>query len=341
MAWFAPIFQAIGFTPNGPLLGSFASWIQGLIGNVAPKILFAIFQSAAMDGYGAGILGNVSKESKTTAMLPSAKSILLAVSVAEHTGTNRQYADRSIMAMGLGAGMVIAPGLVVTPAISAAGFTAEGVVAGSLAAGIQSVSDDTASNSAFAICQSYATGGFGTAVIHGFVQGTGVGVGLGSIFSKWKHNVKYCKSESLDNTDGSKADGTDKEDNTGLRRVVMVAGAAMIVAPVIVAGPALAIAGFGASGIVAGSAAAGIQSGIGSVVAGSAFAILQSAGAGGAGLAVVNGVVQAAGVVLSGSGIAAKLKSQSDGDDDAGDQGEKDGSDEENNAEEMVFKKKD
>lgn len=34
------------------------------------------------------------------------------------------------MAMGLGAGMVIAPGLVVAPAISAAGFTTEGVSAG-------------------------------------------------------------------------------------------------------------------------------------------------------------------------------------------------------------------
>ncbi|WKT42642.1 Interferon alpha-inducible protein IFI6/IFI27-like [Fusarium oxysporum f. sp. vasinfectum] len=82
-----------------------------------------------------------------------------------------------------------------------------------------------------------------------------------------------------------------------LAPAAMAAGAAMVVAPVIVAGPALAVAGFGAGGIAAGSAAAGVHSGIGSVVAGSAFATLQSAGAGGVGLAVVNGVVQAAGVV--------------------------------------------
>ncbi|ENH64284.1 hypothetical protein FOC1_g10013554 [Fusarium oxysporum f. sp. cubense race 1] len=85
-----------------------------------------------------------------------------------------------------------------------------------------------------------------------------------------------------------------------LAPAAMAAGAAMVVAPVIVAGPALAVAGFGAGGIAAGH-------GIGSVVAGSAFATLQSAGAGGVGLAVVNGVVQAAGVVVSASGIAAKL----------------------------------
>ncbi|KAG6981481.1 hypothetical protein FocnCong_v008303 [Fusarium oxysporum f. sp. conglutinans] len=102
-----------------------------------------------------------------------------------------------------------------------------------------------------------------------------------------------------------------------LAPAAMAAGAAMVVAPVIVAGPALAVAGFGAGGIAAGSAAAGVHSGIGSVVAGSAFATLQSAGAGGVGLAVVNGVVQAAGVV-----------------------GEDGGTHEENNAEEMVFKKK-
>ncbi|CVK88635.1 uncharacterized protein FMAN_04798 [Fusarium mangiferae] len=59
MAWFTVILQAFGFTPSGPLLESFASWAQGLIGNVAPRSLFAIFQSAAMGGYGVDILGSV------------------------------------------------------------------------------------------------------------------------------------------------------------------------------------------------------------------------------------------------------------------------------------------
>ena len=46
-----------------------------------------------------------------------------------------------------------------------------------------------------------------------------------------------------------------------------------------------------------GSIAAGIQSTIGSVGAGSWFAALQSAGAGGYGVAIVNGVVQGVGAV--------------------------------------------
>lgn len=38
---------------------------------------------------------------------------------------------------------------------------------------------------------------------------------------------------------------------------------------------------------------------IGNVVAGSAFAVGQSAGAGGSGLAIVNGVAQAGGAIMS------------------------------------------
>lgn len=51
-----------------------------------------------------------------------------------------------------------------------------------------------------------------------------------------------------------------------------------------------------------GSLAAGVQSSIGNVAAGSTFATLQSAGTGGAGLAAVNGVVQAAGVLMTAAG---------------------------------------
>ncbi|KAF5683147.1 hypothetical protein FDENT_7330 [Fusarium denticulatum] len=325
-------------------------------------------------------------------MLPSVKSILLAEDEATNSALQCVKENPgSILAMGTGAGMVIAPGLVVAPAISAAEFTTEGVFARSLAAGIQSVTEDVASNSAFAICQSYATGGFGTAVTHGFVQGTGDVVGLGSIFSKWKHNVNCCKSESLDNADRPKADGSGQEDNTGLNRdremepaslilflfsswtpqepeepnidavwtidylspfhlsltrkmqllqntsstAMMATGAVLVVVPGLVATLILGILAFGAGGIAAGSAAAGIQSGIGSVAAGSAFATLQSAGAGGAGLAVVNGVVQASGAIVGASGLAAKLKGQGDGHSANGDREETDGTHEGNDAEEM------
>ncbi|KAI0834305.1 hypothetical protein F5Y06DRAFT_279464 [Hypoxylon sp. FL0890] len=85
-----------------------------------------------------------------------------------------------------------------------------------------------------------------------------------------------------------------------------VAGIAMA-APAVVAGPALAAAGFGANGIAAGSLAAGAQAGIGNVAAGSAFATLQSAGMAGYGVAIVNGVVQAGGaaVAIATGGVAA------------------------------------
>jgi hypothetical protein len=51
-----------------------------------------------------------------------------------------------------------------------------------------------------------------------------------------------------------------------------------------------------------GSIAAGVQSTIGNVATGSIFAVLQSAGAGGAGLAAVNGVAQMVGGVIAGGG---------------------------------------
>ncbi|KAL3492258.1 hypothetical protein BJX62DRAFT_236489 [Aspergillus germanicus] len=77
----------------------------------------------------------------------------------------------------------------------------------------------------------------------------------------------------------------------------LLIGGAAIAAPGIVAAPALSIAGFGAGGVQAGSIAATVHASIGNVAAGSAFATLQSAGAAGAGTAVVNGVVQGAAVV--------------------------------------------
>jgi hypothetical protein len=81
------------------------------------------------------------------------------------------------------------------------------------------------------------------------------------------------------------------------------AGAITIVAPAIVVGPGLALAGFGSNGIVAGSAAATAQSTIGSVSSGSLFAALQSAGAGGKAASAVYGAVQGTGVssVLGGA----------------------------------------
>ncbi|KAM0562152.1 hypothetical protein ACHAPJ_002597 [Fusarium lateritium] len=94
----------------------------------------------------------------------------------------------------------------------------------------------------------------------------------------------------------------------------MGAGLAMAAAPALVASPALAAAGFGANGIVGGTVAAGAQSAIGNVVAPGVFATLQSAGAGGYGVAIVNGVVQGAGVIATAAGLKS---SSSDCEDEA------------------------
>ncbi|KAF5662393.1 hypothetical protein FHETE_7978 [Fusarium heterosporum] len=101
----------------------------------------------------------------------------------------------------------------------------------------------------------------------------------------------------------------------------IVAGAALIAVPALVAGPLLGIVGFGAGGVVAGSAAAGLQSGIGSVVAPSLFATLQSAGAGGYGVAAVHGVIQGVGAIAAAGGIGNWLRGRN---------GRDEGSDEDN-----------
>jgi hypothetical protein len=98
-------------------------------------------------------------------------------------------------------------------------------------------------------------------------------------------------------------------------------------APTIVSAPVLLGTGFNSSGVGAGTflsfnfhtstqsckgtIAAGIQSSIGTVATGSSSVPLQSAGAGGAGLTVINGVVQVGGgaIAAAGSGLAV-LKSK-------------------------------
>ncbi|KAI0479845.1 hypothetical protein F4859DRAFT_477531 [Xylaria cf. heliscus] len=102
------------------------------------------------------------------------------------------------------------------------------------------------------------------------------------------------------------------------------AGAACVVAPMLVAAPVLGLVGFGATGIVGGSIAAGIQSAIGSVVAPSVFATLQSAAAGGYGVAAVSGTVQGLGVLgTSCAGAMSFLNKKEQDDEDADAQGGK------------------
>ncbi|CBF81248.1 hypothetical protein AN5765.2 [Aspergillus nidulans FGSC A4] len=73
-----------------------------------------------------------------------------------------------------------------------------------------------------------------------------------------------------------------------------VVGIAVIAAPGFVVSPTLTMLGFGPGDSLAATA----QSVVGNVAAGSTFATLQSAGAGGAGLAVIDGAVQAGGLAV-------------------------------------------
>ncbi|KAJ5910949.1 uncharacterized protein N7473_000252 [Penicillium subrubescens] len=80
--------------------------------------------------------------------------------------------------------------------------------------------------------------------------------------------------------------------------VVCSTGVVIIAAPGLTIVPVLPGMRFTAGGIKAGSAAAAAHSSIGNIAAGSAMAVGQSAGAGGAGIAIVNGVAQLGGAAM-------------------------------------------
>lgn len=141
----------------------------------------------------------------------------------------------------------------------------------------------------------------------------------------WKYvsNFSQEAGKSIGNAAGNTKDWVVKHPGQTVGMVGCVAAAPVAIA---VAPLALGAVGFGSGGVVAGtlilalpslpsssvtqlelvrlicgtgSAAAAAQASIGNVVAGSTFAVLQSAGAGGAGLAVVNGVVGTAATAVA------------------------------------------
>ncbi|KAK5992292.1 hypothetical protein PT974_05693 [Cladobotryum mycophilum] len=90
---------------------------------------------------------------------------------------------------------------------------------------------------------------------------------------------------------------------------VVGGGLAIAAAPGIVAAPALAAVGFGAEGIVGASAASAVHGMLGNLGAGCVFSTLQSAGMGGYGVAIVNGVVTNIGGAVSAVGGIAGVSS--------------------------------
>lgn len=77
------------------------------------------------------------------------------------------------VALGAGAAFVAAPMVVAAPALAVFGFGANGVVAGSVAAGAQSGIGSVVAPSLFAMLQSAGAGGYGVATVSAAVQGLG------------------------------------------------------------------------------------------------------------------------------------------------------------------------
>ncbi|KAK4159828.1 hypothetical protein QBC43DRAFT_373515 [Cladorrhinum sp. PSN259] len=275
----------------------------------------------------------------------------------------------------IGAAAVIAPGaLIVGPVLGFFGFSSGGVIAGSIAAGVQGMIGNVAAGSLFAICQSAAAGGAGAAVLTGAAAQAGGVVAAVAATAAVALNESGKKAEEDENgdNDGENGDGDDDDDDdfdddktavgsdddrhpsvpctqanrtvcteaychmgakepseptktVGLRQPVLnhsrhmsdiwrntglgaaaVFGIVTVAAPrALVVAPVLRLLGFRSRGIVPGSIAAGLKSKIGNVPAGSLFAIAESAGAAGAGAAVLAGAARAGGALVATAAVAA------------------------------------
>ncbi|KAJ3499711.1 hypothetical protein NLG97_g106 [Lecanicillium saksenae] len=87
----------------------------------------------------------------------------------------------------VGLGVVVAPGFVAAPILGAAGFTANGVTAGSAAAAVQSGIGNVVGGGVFATLQSAAAGGYGVAAVNTAVQAAGAVIAsAGGVMGKSK-----------------------------------------------------------------------------------------------------------------------------------------------------------
>ncbi|KAI8960643.1 hypothetical protein F5Y11DRAFT_329014 [Daldinia sp. FL1419] len=78
---------------------------------------------------------------------------------------------------------VVAPGLIAGPVLGVLGFGANGIVGGSIAAGIQSGIGNVAAGGVFATLQSAGMAGYGAATVNGIVSAGGI---IGSAFSAYR-----------------------------------------------------------------------------------------------------------------------------------------------------------
>ncbi|RGP59292.1 hypothetical protein FSPOR_11442 [Fusarium sporotrichioides] len=129
-------------------------------------------------------------------MLASAKAYL-----SHAANSTLQYAKENpgaAAAMGAAGIMVAAPAVVVAPAAAIAGFGANGIAAGSTAAGMQAGIGNVVAQSGFATLQSYGMAGYGVSIVHGVVQAAGAVVGAGVAYSGAKGDTKFDGNKSAD-----------------------------------------------------------------------------------------------------------------------------------------------
>ncbi|KAH6978653.1 hypothetical protein EDB82DRAFT_505652 [Fusarium venenatum] len=135
-------------------------------------------------------------------MLASAKSYFL-----NAANSTFQYAKENpgaTAAMGAAGIMVAAPAAVVAPAAALAGFGANGIAAGSAAAGVHAGIGNIVGHSAFATLQSYGMAGYGVSIVHGIVQAAGVGLGAGTAYSEAKGDFKCDGDKPSDGSSNAK-----------------------------------------------------------------------------------------------------------------------------------------
>ncbi|KAK3687439.1 hypothetical protein B0T22DRAFT_478760 [Podospora appendiculata] len=109
-----------------------------------------------------------------------------AKSAANWTKENPGTAACAVVGAG-GLAVVAAPALVTAPLLSAAGFGANGIVGGTAASAIQASIGNFVAQSAFAVCQSAAMGGYGAATVAAVGQGAGAATAVaGGGTAAWK-----------------------------------------------------------------------------------------------------------------------------------------------------------
>ncbi|KAJ4198174.1 hypothetical protein NW755_000862 [Fusarium falciforme] len=137
--------------------------------------------------------------------------------LAEAAGKAAQHAkDNPKAAVAVGAGFLVCavPALVAAPALGLAGFGANGIVGGSLAAGAQSGIGSVVAPSLFATLQSAGAGGYGLSAVYGAVQGAAALGAGGSLAASFRGKKDDKEKKGDKDGEESEADEGDEKQAT-------------------------------------------------------------------------------------------------------------------------------